>query len=132
MAGCWPTLAELSLSPVVSPAILPRGAVMLPCDAAPQLNRQQETRPDLSAELLVTHSMLVATPCNVGEVAQLTDDQRVQDAVEWTGTFVHHGILDANTPLAFILRCLDGRLQFAFHAQHVRDLMRSRLEAVSS
>ena len=126
----------MQASPLLSSAILPCGAVLLPCDAPAWVSsgqQQQQQQEQQSEELLAQLSLLVSTPCRYeGAGAVLTDEQRQHDAEEWMCTFTQYGVLAADSQLVFMLRCGSGQLQLAFLAQAARDQVKARLDALSS
>jgi hypothetical protein len=67
----------------------------------------------LSDELIFSHSLLVDADCSAdnGEqlaAASLSDHQRAMDAAEWLTEFRRMGILQADTPIAFLRRISDA------------------------
>jgi len=123
----------MQASPLLSSDVLPRGAVLLPCDAPARVGSStQLAHAQTAEELLAQLSVLVSTPCRYGGAgAELTDEQRQRDAQEWTRTFTQHGVLAADGQLVFMLRCGSGQLQLAFLTQAARDQVKARLDALS-
>ena len=101
---------------------------MLPCDAAAWV------KPRLASEqLLADFTLLLVTPCRYIDGytsgAQLSDEQRLLDAQEWTSTLTRHGMLTADSQLVFMRRCDDGQLQLAFSTQRARDRAKADFDA---
>jgi len=123
---------QLADSPLTAVHILPRGAVMLPCNAAAQVHSSSSVHFDAAASnaQLISHSVLITAACHVGSGcgAQLRDYERLKDAREWTAELEEHGMLGADTPVAFMLRRDDNQLQVAFLSQQHRDAVKTRLD----
>jgi hypothetical protein len=105
----------------------------------------------LSDKLISSHSLLVDADCSVDNAAHvsdasaasltLSDHQRAMDAAEWLSEFRQMGILQADTPIAFLRRFTDAdgatassgvgggsRLQICFLTQTAKQIAQQRMQ----